>query len=271
VSASALLLACGFPPAVSSATVHAAECFTTGASAASHHAFGNIDRQLFRRLVLPGMAGAAAGAYVLGSIDGEALKPWIAAYLLLMGLLILYRVWRRTRTPKPVRHLSTLGFGGALLDAIGGGGWGPIVSGTLLARGQEFRFTVGTVNAVEFFVTATATTVFLLTLGPTSTASKPRACTSSARWRPSSATRCCCTRSARTARCCCTCCARPSPGAPPIPLLHIDTGWKFREMIAFRDRAPPRLGVELRVHTNPDGLARRHQPDHPRRDACTPT
>jgi uncharacterized protein len=165
VSASALLLACGFPPAVSSATVHAAECFTTGASAASHHAFGNIDRQLFRRLVLPGMAGAAAGAYVLGSIDGEALKPWIAAYLLLMGLLILYRVWRRTRTPKPVRHLSTLGFGGALLDAIGGGGWGPIVSGTLLARGQEFRFTVGTVNAVEFFVTATATTVFLLTLG----------------------------------------------------------------------------------------------------------
>lgn len=165
VTASALLLACGFPPAVSSATVHAAECFTTGASAASHHAFGNIDRQLFRRLVLPGMAGAAAGAYLLGSIDGEALKPWIAAYLLLMGLLILYRVWRRTRAPKPVRHLSALGFGGALLDAIGGGGWGPIVSGTLLARGQEFRFTVGTVNAVEFFVTATATTVFLLTLG----------------------------------------------------------------------------------------------------------
>lgn len=165
VTASALLLACGIPPAVSSATVHAAECFTTGASAASHHAFGNIDRQLFRRLVLPGMAGAAVGAYLLGSIDGEALKPWIAAYLLLMGLLILYRVWRRTRAPKPVRHLSALGFGGALLDAIGGGGWGPIVSGTLLARGQEFRFTVGTVNAVEFFVTATATTVFLLTLG----------------------------------------------------------------------------------------------------------
>jgi uncharacterized membrane protein YfcA len=165
VTASALLLVCGIPPALSSATVHAAECFTTGASAASHHAFGNIDRQLFGRLVLPGMAGAAAGAYLLGSIDGEALKPWIAAYLLLMGLLILYRVWRRPQAPKPVRHLSELGFGGALLDAIGGGGWGPIVSGTLLARGQAFRLTVGTVNAAEFFVTATASAVFLLTLG----------------------------------------------------------------------------------------------------------
>lgn len=165
VTASALLLACGLPPAMSSATVHAAECFTTGASAASHHAFGNIDRELFRRLVLPGMAGAAVGAYLLGSIDGEVLKPWIAGYLLLMGLLILYRVWRRARAPRPVRQLSALGFGGALLDAIGGGGWGPIVSGTLLARGQAFRFTVGTVNAVEFFVTATATVVFLLTLG----------------------------------------------------------------------------------------------------------
>ena len=45
------------------------------------------------------------------------------------------------------------------------------------------------------------------------------------------------------------------PARPPIPLLHVDTGWKFREMIAFRDRRAAETGIELRVHTNPDGVA----------------
>jgi sulfate adenylyltransferase subunit 2 len=45
------------------------------------------------------------------------------------------------------------------------------------------------------------------------------------------------------------------PGKPPFPLLHVDTTWKFREMIEFRDALPGRLGVELLVHTNQDGLA----------------
>ena len=75
VTASSLLLGFGVPPAVSSATVHAAECFTTGTSAISHHAFGNIDRKLFRRLLLPGMLGAGVGAYLLTTIDGDMLKP----------------------------------------------------------------------------------------------------------------------------------------------------------------------------------------------------
>ena len=45
------------------------------------------------------------------------------------------------------------------------------------------------------------------------------------------------------------------PAKPPFPLLHIDTTWKFREMIAFRDETARRLGVDLRVHTNQEGLA----------------
>lgn len=165
VTASSLLLGLGIPPALTSATVHAAECFTTGTSALSHHAFGNIDRTLFKRLLLPGMIGAGVGAYLLVNIDGEMLKPWIAGYLLLMGVVILLKAFRDMPPRRVTSKLVPLGFFGALVDAIGGGGWGPIVASNLLARGNEFRITVGSVNAVEFFVTLTASLVFLATLG----------------------------------------------------------------------------------------------------------
>lgn len=164
VTASSLLLALGLPPAVTSATVHAAECFTTGTSALSHRAFGNIDKRLFRRLLLPGVIGAAVGAYLLANLPGDALKPWIACYLLLMGVVILIKGFRVFPLRQVTTHLAPLGFFGALADAIGGG-WGSSVASNLLARGSEFRLTVGSVNAVEFFVALTASIVFLLTLG----------------------------------------------------------------------------------------------------------
>ena len=165
VTASSLLLGLGVPPAVASATVHTAECFTTGASAASHHAFGNIDKRLFRKLLLPAIVGAGVGAYLLSSIPGEAIRPWVAAYLLLMGVVIIVKAFRAFPSREVASHVGPLGFFGALIDAMGGGGWGPIVASNLLARGNAFRLTVGTVNAVEFFVTLTASLVFLFTLG----------------------------------------------------------------------------------------------------------
>ena len=164
-TASSLLLGIGVAPAVSSATVHAAECFTTGMSALSHHTFGNIDRTLFRRLLLPGMLGAAVGAYLLVQLPGDAIKPWIAGYLLLLGIVIIAKGFREIVAKKVTSHLIPLGFFGALIDAIGGGGWGPVVATNLLARGNAARLTIGTVNAVEFFVTLTASLVFLMTLG----------------------------------------------------------------------------------------------------------
>src|SRR5262245_54795501 len=94
VVGSSLLLSLGLPPAVTSATVHAAECFTTGASAVSHHAFGNIDRKIFRRLLLPGVLGAVIGAYALSELPGDVLKPWVAGYLLLMGAIIIGKAFR---------------------------------------------------------------------------------------------------------------------------------------------------------------------------------
>jgi uncharacterized membrane protein YfcA len=165
LTASSFLLAAGLPPATASATVHFAETFTTGASAVSHHSFGNIHSPLFKRLLIPAVAGAALGAYVLTEIDGDVVKPFIAGYLVLMGLYVLVKSFAEINPIHVHKRVGPLGFFGALIDSIGGGGWGPIVTSTLLARGNHTRYTIGTVNAVEFFVTLTSSAVFIATIG----------------------------------------------------------------------------------------------------------
>jgi len=167
VISNSLLLAAGMPPAVASASVHAAEIVTTGVSGLSHHTFGNVDRTLLKRLAIPGVIGAAAGAYALASAPGGAIKPFIALYLLSMGLLILWKTFRRVGQSRPVRHVSVLGLAGGFCDAIGGGGWGPVVTSTLVARGHDPRISIGSVNLAEWFVTVSASVVFVLTIGLT--------------------------------------------------------------------------------------------------------
>lgn len=167
VTASSLLLSLGVTPAVTSATVHAAECFTTGASALSHHAFGNVHAALFKRLVWPGILGAVLGAYILSSFPGDAIRPYVAVYLLVMGVVIIAKAFREFPPRVVTSYVRRLGFAGALVDALGGGGWGPIVASTLIARGGDVRQTVGSVNAAEFFVTLAASVTFVLMLGLT--------------------------------------------------------------------------------------------------------
>jgi len=167
VTASSILIALGVPPAATSATVHAAECFTTGASALSHRAFGNVDGFLFRRLLIPGIVGAILGAYILSNFPGDELRPYISGYLILIGAIIVYKAFREFPPREVTSHLIPLGFVGAFIDAIGGGGWGPIVASNLIVRGNDIRKTVGSVNAVEFFVTLSASATFLITLGMT--------------------------------------------------------------------------------------------------------
>lgn len=167
VSASSFLMATGVSPAVASASVHVSEVFTTGASALSHVALKNIKKDLFRRMVMPGVLGAALGAYVLTSFNGDIVKPFVSAYLLLMGLLILRKVFY---PPPPhvgeVKRVGWLALLGAFLDSVGGGGWGPVVNSTLLGKGGLApRYIIGTVNTVEFFVTLTSAGVFTLFLG----------------------------------------------------------------------------------------------------------
>lgn len=164
-SASSLLLAGGVAPAAVSATVHSAEVFTTGVSGMSHHYFGNIDQDLFWRLVIPGVLGAIAGAYILSQIPGERFKPVIAVYLLLLGRLIVVRAFRMVPPIAVTSHLTPLGLFGAFIDALGGGGWGPVVASTLIARSNHARITLGSVNAAEFFVTLAASVTFFVTIG----------------------------------------------------------------------------------------------------------
>ncbi|MFL6586003.1 MAG: sulfite exporter TauE/SafE family protein [Luteimonas sp.] len=162
---SSVLLSMGVPPAAVSASVHTAEVFTTGASGASHLAMRNVDKRLFLRLALPGMVGGVIGAYVLTRLDGDLIRPFIYAYLLILSILILLRAAGRLMPKNEVRRVPVLGFFAGLLDATGGGGWGPVATSTLLARGGTARTTIGTVNAAEFLVTVSISVTFFLTMG----------------------------------------------------------------------------------------------------------
>lgn len=165
IVSNSVLLALGLPPAVASATVHTAEIFTTGASGGAHAFFGNVDWKAFRRLAIPGVVGGVLGAWFLASVPGDALKPFVYLYLLVLGVVVLARARGRMVSHHRVRHKGVLGFFAGLLDAIGGGGWGPIATSTLLARGGAVRQTIGTVNAAEFVVTLAISTTLIAHMG----------------------------------------------------------------------------------------------------------
>lgn len=165
VISSTVLLAFGVPPATASASVHAAEVFTTAASAGSHAVNRNVNWKLFAPLGAGGCVGGVLGAFVLTSVEGDVLKPFIASYLALMGVVILYRAWRAAN-PRPfdVRWSAPLGLTGGFLDAIGGGGWGPTVTSAMVGAGAEPRESIGTANVAEFFVASTISAAFLAAL-----------------------------------------------------------------------------------------------------------
>ena len=170
VSCNSFLMSLGVPaitPALASACVHASELFTTAVSGVSHMKLGNIDKKTFQGLLFPGIIGGMLGAYIITSIPGGALKPYVNAYLLIMGILIIYKAFGKHIKEQEFgkRHLLPLGAVGGFFDAIGGGGWGPIVTSTLVAGGKNPRFAVGSVNAAEFFVTVSESIVFVLALG----------------------------------------------------------------------------------------------------------
>ncbi len=170
VSANSFLLTFGVPPAVASASVHASEVVTTLISGISHWKFGNVDKRVVLKLLIPGVIGGGVGAYLLTTFDGNVIKPYIALYLLFMGVRILFKAFKPTeehgREPK-TGLLVALGLAGGTLDAIGGGGWGPVVTSTLISTGHSPRKTIGSVNLSEFFVTLTESIVFILTIGLT--------------------------------------------------------------------------------------------------------
>lgn len=160
------MMAGGVPPAIASASVHAAEVFTTALSGAAHWRFGNVRWRIVGRLALPGAVGGALGAYILTTVPVDVIKPVVNVYLVVMGLWILWKAYRR-RMPvaEPPRWTPVLGLGGGFLDAIGGGGWGPLVTSTLIGQGGQPRFVIGSVSLSEFFVTLTVSATFITTIG----------------------------------------------------------------------------------------------------------
>ncbi|MEO8767416.1 MAG: sulfite exporter TauE/SafE family protein [Nitrosospira sp.] len=163
VTATTFLLATGASPGAASASVHIAEIFTTGISGISHVKFGNVNKQLFVRLLVPGILGGVLGAILVTQIDGAIFKPYISTYLLLLGIYILSKAFRpfRLRTQAP-RHVGKLALFGGFVDAAGGGGWGPVVTSTLVSSGNDPRTTIGSVNFAEFFLTLMSAAVFSL-------------------------------------------------------------------------------------------------------------
>jgi len=161
VIASSSLIATGVPPAIASAAIHAAEVVTTAISGVSHVANGNVDRKLFIKLVVAGVCGGVLGAYVLTGLSEDVIiKHLVTIYLSVMSVVILARVlgWNLSRWKPPI---PIVGAGGGFLDAVGGGGWGPLVASTLIATGDNPRPTVGSVNVAEFFVTLSVSIIFL--------------------------------------------------------------------------------------------------------------
>lgn len=168
ITATTFLLSTGVPPAAASASVHVAEIFTTGFSGLSHWRFGNVDKALFRRLLIPGVIGVVLGAYVITSVDGKAIKPWISAYLIVMGLYVLSKAFRRIKRRKePPKHVAALALTGGFVDSVGGGGWGPVVTTSLIGTGQDPRTTIGSVNAAEFILSLAGGISFAFLIGLT--------------------------------------------------------------------------------------------------------
>ena len=166
VISSTLLVSLGVPPAAASAGVHTVESFTTAASGVSHVLHRNVDWRLFARLVIPGVIGGLVGAYLLTQLHAETARPFVLAYLAAIGLYLIWRGTHPRREPRSPRFIAPLGLAGGFLDAAGGGGWGPVVTGNLLIQGADPRRVIGTVNTAEFFLTVSISATFLITLGP---------------------------------------------------------------------------------------------------------
>lgn len=167
VSASTFLMSFGVPPAATSASIHTAEIFTSGMSGLSHLRFGNVNKKLFKSLLIPGILGAIAGAYILTSFEeyNNIIRPVVATYTLALGIIIIQKAVTLQKAKRKTKNIPALAAFGGFMDSIGGGGWGPIVASTLIAKGRSPRYTIGSVNLAEFFVSFSSSITFFATIG----------------------------------------------------------------------------------------------------------
>lgn len=172
VSVTTFLLSLGIPaitPAIASASMHTSEIFTTGSSSLVYMRYKNINKKLFKALLWPGIIGAILGATTVAFISKEyiiIIKPLVALYTLILGILIIFRALKiNLRNPKKIKHIYPVGLVGGFLDSVGGGGWGPIVTTSLVAGGRHLKYAVGSSHLAKFFVALVSTITFSFIIG----------------------------------------------------------------------------------------------------------
>ena len=168
VTSATILLSAGVNPAAISGSIHTAEMFASGASGYSHYKFGNVNKKLFKALLIPGILGAIGGAIMLvmlGNKYGGFIRPIIASYTLILGIKFIMNAFREMKPRKKFKHYRLLAGVGGFFDSFGGGGWGPIVTSTLINNGRSHKYVVGSVSLTEFFVTLASAFTFFTMIG----------------------------------------------------------------------------------------------------------
>jgi len=167
VTCTTILLSLGVNLPVISGSIHTAEMFASGVSGYSHYRFGNVNMKLFKALLIPGVLGAIIGAIALSKLGVEYadyVRPILAAYTLILGVRILMSVFIKRKAQK-VKRVGWLAGAGGFLDSFGGGGWGPLVTSTLISKGRTPKYVIGSVSLTEFFVTLASALTFFTMLG----------------------------------------------------------------------------------------------------------
>jgi uncharacterized protein len=167
-----VFLMLNIPPPIISATIHSAESFTTAAGSISHYKFGNVNKKLTKLLAIPAIIGAVCGALLLtyvGERYAKMTKPLIGAYTLYLGIRIIQNAFRKKQTnggiKKKKTNITLLGLVGGFIDSFGGGGWGPLVTGTFIKNGRTPRYVIGSSTIAKFILTVASAITFIFTVG----------------------------------------------------------------------------------------------------------
>lgn len=154
VTGTAFLLGYGISPVKAVAYIHIAEIFVSGSSGLNHWKIGNIDTKLFKKLLIPGIIGAILGALIIAKVKIPYLSIIISIYLLFMGIFLIVKAYSKIKLQFKQNNsvVIPLAVTGGFVDGAGGGGWGPVVTTSLLGGKMEPKKVIGTVNASEFFI-----------------------------------------------------------------------------------------------------------------------
>ncbi len=160
-----VLLILNIPPVSISASIHSAETFTSAAGSASHYKYGNLNWKLSKALAIPGAIGAIVGAIALILVHHNSpafIKPTMALYTFYLGVKILLNAYKTETVQNNKINIPVLCFSGGFIDSFGGGGWGPLVTGTFIKNGHTPRYVIGSSSFAKFVLTCASAFTFLV-------------------------------------------------------------------------------------------------------------